>query len=44
MAKKTYAKMIEELAAEIEKKDDTRNVLNSLHTLAYLRRRSAVSR
>ena len=35
MAKKTYAKMIEELAAEIEKKDDTRNVLNSLHTLAY---------
>ena len=35
MAKETYAKMIEELATKIEKKDDTRNVLNSLHTLAY---------
>ena len=30
---RTYAKMIEELAAEIEKKDGTKDVLDCLHSL-----------
>ena len=30
---RTYAKMIEELAAKIEKKDGTRDVMNCLHSL-----------
>ena len=30
---RTYAKMIEELAAEIEKKDGTKAVLDCLHSL-----------
>ena len=31
-----YAKMIEELAAEIEKKDGTKDVLDSLCSLVYI--------
>ena len=31
--KRTYVKMIEELASEIEKKDGTKDVLNCLHSL-----------
>ena len=30
---RTYAKMIEELAAKIEEKDGTRDVMNCLHSL-----------
>ena len=33
MEKKTYAKMIEELAAKIEEKDGTKDVLISIRTL-----------
>lgn len=33
MEKKTYARMIEELATEIEKKDGTKDVMNCLHSL-----------
>jgi len=33
---RTYAKMIEELAAEIEKKDGTEHVLNCLHSLVEI--------
>ena len=33
---KTYAKMIEELAAEIEKKDGTEYVLDDLHSLVEI--------
>lgn len=36
MEKKTYAKMIGELAAEIEKKDGTKDVLNCLHSLVEI--------
>ena len=33
---RTYAKMIEELAAKIEKKDGTEHVLNCLHSLVEI--------
>lgn len=33
---RTYAKMIEELAAEIEKKDGTKSVLDDLHSLVEI--------
>lgn len=32
----TYARMIEKLAAEIEKKDGTKDVLDSLCSLVYI--------